>query len=122
VHSDRAVDAFRGVEYPRSDVLTVGSPPPHTDAIGSERDFGDSEVPLPAWAPAHRYPRAPPPRGKNRKFHLVAAAGLGLAGMGTFLVEGVSSHNSTKRTSEAFEGRANAELVERALGDDDLDK
>jgi len=31
-------------------------------------------------------------------------------------------NNSTKRTSEAFEGRTNAELVERALGDHDFDK
>jgi len=32
------------------------------------------------------------------------------------------NQNQTRRTSEAFEGRANAELVERALGDHDLDK
>jgi len=30
--------------------------------------------------------------------------------------------NNTKRTFVAFEGRANAELVERALGDHDLSK
>jgi hypothetical protein len=30
--------------------------------------------------------------------------------------------NHTKRAWEAFEGRANAELVERALGEYDLDK
>jgi len=35
---------------------------------------------------------------------------------------GQSSQNQTKRTSEAFEGRANAELMEHALGDHDLDK
>ena len=33
-----------------------------------------------------------------------------------------SSQNNTKRTFEAFEGRANAEVLERALGDHDLDK
>jgi hypothetical protein len=35
---------------------------------------------------------------------------------------GLSSQNQAKRTSEAFEGRSNAELRERALGDHDLDK
>jgi hypothetical protein len=33
-----------------------------------------------------------------------------------------SSHNNTKHTSEAFEGRSNSESVEHALGDHDLDK
>ena len=32
------------------------------------------------------------------------------------------SQNNTKRTSETFEGPADAEFVERALGDHDLDK
>jgi hypothetical protein len=35
---------------------------------------------------------------------------------------GLSSQNQTKRTSEALEGRFNAELIERDLGDHDLDK
>lgn len=36
----------------------------------------------------------------------------------------ISKHNIAlvKRTFEAFEGRANAELVERAFSDRDLDK
>jgi hypothetical protein len=32
------------------------------------------------------------------------------------------NNSSSKRTFKAFEERANAELVERALGDHDLDK
>jgi hypothetical protein len=33
-----------------------------------------------------------------------------------------SNPNNTKRASEAFEGRDDAEFLERALGDHDLDK
>ena len=42
--------------------------------------------------------------------------------LGDVLRAKYSSQNNTKRTSKAFEGRANAEFVERALGDHDLDK
>jgi hypothetical protein len=57
---------------------------------------------------------------------LVAAGlvGAGAAATGGYLLYDFEfkDHNKTKRTFEAFEGRAKAELVERALGDHDLDK
>jgi len=53
----------------------------------------------------------------------ILAVGGGGAAIATSIEHsGQSSQNQTKRTSEAFEGRANAELMERALGDHDLDK
>ena len=50
---------------------------------------------------------------------LAILTGLGIGGYtGYKFLEG---HDDTRRTFEAFEGRVNAKLVERALGNRDLD-
>jgi len=78
--------------------------------------------------PAGPAPPAPPSFLRTHKNEIAIGTTLGafVAG-GTFIpfvVKTQQDHNksSQNQTSEAFEGRANAELVGRALGDHDLDK
>jgi len=103
-----------GHEYgsPPARPSSAATDPPPLVQPGAWRNWSDSESKL----------------GSPSKWKQYAAAGAGAAGLsgvvatGSYLGLKDNNKNNTKRTFEAFEGRASAELVERALGDRDLDK
>ena len=134
-------DLFRRVEFPRFRRSTEANP--NTPRV-FEKPVGytnSEESPLPDFKSSEPPPYNPkyseplPPYSKNDPLStapaddkhrgnlaLGAAAGLGI-GTGVAGVAGYNAlNNNTRRTFEAFEGRVNAELVERALGGHDLDK
>jgi len=97
-----------------SDVFRRGTSPPHSDSNNGAVHYGrkyagsDGDV----WEK----------KEKNAKFAVGTLGTLGVLSLGATAYTLFGHPDGTKRTFEAFEGRANAELVERALDDHDLDK
>ena len=83
---------------------------------------GSSATDSPAATAADRLPW-----WRNKRVLGGAAIGLFATAITGIVVTALTTNtnagqNNTMRTSEALEGRANAELMERALGDHDLDE
>ena len=144
VHNPRGVTSLEEASDvpPPSSITPFTYPPNPPNRIKRPRPAPDSRLDLPH--PVTAPPGNPPPHSPAQHAHgtklgtfatlykkyRTPAIGVGL--LGTLFVglpilirhfwADQSHHDQTKRTSEVFEGPPNDELMELALGDQDLDK